>query len=71
MPSRRPDERFGWHALRRRWATVRKHWPLPDVARAGGWRSPQALQKSYSLADPETTLSVVLGGGELRRANGR
>ena len=60
--------RFGWHALRRRWATVRKHLPLADVAKAGGWRSLDALQRSYIHADEATTLRVVLSGGELRIA---
>jgi hypothetical protein len=44
--------------------------PTPDVAKAGGWRSLQALQDCYQAADKQTTLAVVLGGGELREAKG-
>ncbi len=59
-----------WHPYRRKWATERKHLPTADVAYAGGWRSLQALQECYQAADKQTTLSVVLGGGELREAKG-
>ncbi len=59
-----------WHPYRRMWATERKHLPTPDVAKAGGWRSLQALQDCYQAADKQTTLAVVLGGGELREAKG-
>jgi hypothetical protein len=27
-----------WHAFRRKWATERKHYPIVDVAAAGGWK---------------------------------
>jgi integrase len=56
----------GWHSLRRKWATERKHLPDVDVAAAGGWRSLQALKQSYQHADEEGVLAVVLGGGQLR-----
>ena len=55
-----------WHAYRRRWATVRKHLPVQDVARAGGWKSHGVVQDIYTRADGETTLRVVLDAGELR-----
>jgi len=53
-------EGFGWHALRRAWATKRKDLPLKDVAAAGGWADTQALRICYQHADPETTEAVVL-----------
>jgi integrase len=53
------QERGGWHAFRRGWATVRKHMPAQDVAFAGGWRDLGALQKSYQRADSATSQSVV------------
>ena len=59
-----------WHPYRRKWATERKDLPVKDVAAAGGWRSLQALQECYQAADKQTTLAVVLGGGELREAQG-
>ncbi len=49
-----------WHPYRRMWATERKHLPLPDLARAGGWASQQVLQECYLKDDAETTLRVVL-----------
>lgn len=54
--------RLGWHGFRRAWATQRKHLPLADVMRAGGWRDLKALQEAYSQADAETTLRVVEHG---------
>jgi integrase len=59
-----------WHPYRRKWATERKHLPTADVAAAGGWRSLEALQQCYQMADDETMLAVVLGGGELREMKG-
>ena len=55
-----------WHPYRRRWATVRKHLPLTDVAAAGGWKSTQTLLECYQQPDEATMLEVVLGGAELR-----
>lgn len=55
-----------WHPYRRRWATVRKHLPLTDVAAAGGWKSTQTLLKCYQQPDKATMLEVVLAGAELR-----
>jgi hypothetical protein len=59
-------ERGIWHPYRRKWATVRKHLPLTDVAAAGGWKSTQTLLKCYQQADEATMLQVVLGGNQLR-----
>ena len=44
--------------------------PTVDVAAAGGWRSLEALQRCYQMADEETMLAVVMGGGELREMKG-
>ena len=55
-----------FHAYRRAWATARKHLPVTDVAAAGGWKSTVTIQRCYQQPDEETTLSVVLGGAELR-----
>lgn len=57
-------EGFGFHALRRAWATRRKHLPAQDVARAGGWKNVATLQEVYQHPDPETVERVVLAGGE-------
>lgn len=53
-------EGFGWHALRRRWATKRKHLSLKDVARAGGWADTQTLERCYQHTDPEMLEEVVM-----------
>ena len=55
-----------WHPYRRKWATVRKHLPLTDVAAAGGWKNTETLLRCYQQPDEGTMLRVVLEGGELR-----
>jgi integrase len=49
-----------WHALRRKWATERKGYPINDLAAAGGWRDTPTLLASYLRTDPETIKMVVL-----------
>jgi site-specific recombinase XerC len=51
--------RGGWHAIRRAWATARKHMPLQDVMLAGGWRDATSLQRAYQHADPATVRAVM------------
>lgn len=55
----------GFHGLRRRWVTKRKHFPRSDVADAGGWADPATLDL-YEQSDPETMEEVVLAGREFR-----
>ena len=62
--------RGGWHALRRAWATMRKHMPLQDVMEAGGWRDPVSLQKAYQHADAKTIRAVMELGEIDEAANG-
>jgi integrase len=50
----------GWHMFRRGWATARKHFPLKDVAEAGGWGDTASVMKCYQHADQETTRKVGL-----------
>jgi len=57
---------FGWHSLRRRWATQRKHLPVQDVAAVGGWSQVQVLQELYQRPDIATMEDVVNGGRPLR-----
>lgn len=49
-----------WHALRRKWATERKGYPINDLAAAGGWRDTPTLLASYLRTDAETIMQVVL-----------
>lgn len=51
---------FGFHALRRAWATRRKDLPAQDVAAVGGWVETTTLQNLYQRADRETMEQVVL-----------
>ncbi len=55
---RKPDGSL-WHAFRRRWATMRKHLPLKDVAAAGGWHDLTTLLTCYQQPDEETLRAVV------------
>lgn len=48
-----------WHALRRKWASERKHLPLVDVAAAGAWKDTQTLVDCYQHADRDTMLAVM------------
>ena len=51
-----------WHPFRRGWATQRKHFPLADVAKLGGWRDEATLQKCYTRADRRTVRAIVNHG---------
>ncbi|HWV56230.1 MAG TPA: tyrosine-type recombinase/integrase [Longimicrobiales bacterium] len=55
----KPLEGGDFHPYRRKWATERKHHPLADVMRAGGWDDPRSLQECYQLADEVATFAVV------------
>ena len=48
-----------WHPFRRKWATERKHYPLKDVAEAGGWSDLRSVQ-TYTQTDEETIRTVLL-----------
>jgi hypothetical protein len=48
-----------WHPYRRKWATERKHLPLPDVMAAGGWRDTSTVSNCYQRADETTMLEVM------------
>jgi hypothetical protein len=49
-----------WHSMRRKWATVRKGYPVKDVAAAGGWRDEATMLTSYQQVDAATIKQVVL-----------
>ena len=55
------QKRFGWHGLRRQWATARKHLPVADVAKVGGWKDHAVLQSIYQSSDAEGRLRAALG----------
>ena len=55
-----PGESPFKHALRRKWATERKGYPINDLAAGGGWRDTPTLLASYLRTDRETIAQVVL-----------
>jgi len=57
----------GWHSLRRRFATARKHLPLRDLAHLGGWKGTHVLANIYQQPDMDTMEQVATGARELRR----
>ncbi len=57
-----------WHAYRRGWATARKHYPVADVAAAGGWKTRDTLERIYQQPDAATLRQVILEPRELRDA---
>jgi integrase len=50
----------GWHTFRRGWATARKHLPIQDVAKMGGWTDQETPASIYEQADAATSLVVAL-----------
>jgi integrase len=48
-----------WHAYRRKWASERKHHPLPDVAAAGGGKDRTTLLECYQQPDVEAIFAVI------------
>jgi integrase len=54
------DDAMLWHAIRRKWATERKGYPVKDVMHAGGWHDEATLLACYQQADPGTIRRVVL-----------
>jgi integrase len=48
-----------WHSFRRKWATDRKHYPVADVAAAGGWKDLATLLTCYQQPDTDTMRAVV------------
>jgi integrase len=52
-------ERYGWHALRRRFATELEAEPLKDVCELGGWRNPATLLEAYQKGDEATQRAAL------------
>lgn len=60
-----------WHPFRRKFATERKHLPLPDVAVAGGWKEPRTLLECYTLRLVPRTAGGSLDCRRRHRYTGR
>jgi site-specific recombinase XerD len=59
-----------WHAIRRKFATERKHLPVQDVARVGGWKDLATLTQVYQQPDEETQRRVLSEAKRIRRRSG-
>ena len=61
------DERFGFHAARRQFASELKHLNLKDLCALGGWRSPQTILTCYVQADEATQREALATRKEIRQ----
>lgn len=57
LPARKQG---GWHMFRRGWGTARKHLPLQDVAKGGGWTDTATVTMCYQHATAEETRNAAL-----------
>lgn len=63
-------ERLGWHSLRRKFVNdLKASTPLVDLARLGGWKSPNTVLHVYQQPD-EVTMQRALAEREERLAAG-
>lgn len=62
-------QRFGWHSLRRKFASELKATPLRDLAHLGGWKSAQTILTCY-IAPDEATQRAALAHRKSLRASG-
>lgn len=51
-------KRLGWHGLRRKWASERRGYSIPDLMAAGGWSSAEAMMR-YLKVDEATIATVI------------
>jgi integrase len=63
------DQRYGWHALRRQFATELKGIPLKDLCALGGWKDSGTIRTCYQQPD-ETTQRTALAQRKLLQAGG-
>lgn len=62
-----PLEGGDWHPYRRLWSTRRKNLPWADIQAVTGRKDRRTFERSYTVADPETMLAVVMAGREQER----
>ena len=60
-------QRFGWHSLRRKFATELKEIPLKDLCHLGGWKRPSTMT-CYQTPDESTQRSALAHRKTLRAA---
>ena len=66
----RSGERYGWHSLRRKFASELKHAPLRDLAHLGGWKSTQTIVTCYQHPDEATQREALAQRRPLRAVGG-
>lgn len=54
-----PEMRYGWHSLRRQFATDLKNIPLADLCALGGWKDPNTILKCYTQPDEQTMRAAL------------
>ncbi|MGP0001224.1 MAG: hypothetical protein ACLPKW_26260 [Acetobacteraceae bacterium] len=52
-------QRFGWHSLRRKFATELKAIPLKDLSNLGGWKSAATILACYQSPDEATQRTAL------------
>jgi hypothetical protein len=62
-------ERFGWHSMRRAFATEMKHTPLKDLCVLGGWKSSATVVNIYQDGD-EATQRKAMASRRMAQAAG-
>jgi len=45
--------KLGWHSMRRKFVTERRHRSLKDLCALGGWKDYKTILECYQLPDPE------------------
>ncbi len=61
-------QRFGWHSLRRKFATELNEIPLKDLCQLGGWKSPSTILACYQTPDESTQRCALAHRKTLRSA---
>jgi hypothetical protein len=59
-------ERYGWHALRRQFASELKAAPLKDLCHLGGWKDANTILRCYQVADEATQRTALAQRKSLR-----
>jgi len=53
------EARYGWHALRRQFASELKAAPLKDLCHLGGWKNAQTVLRCYQTPDEATQRTAL------------
>lgn len=62
------DERWGWHSLRRKFATDLKHIALVDLAALGGWKSTATILACYQQPDQRSMRRAIDERGSVEKS---